>query len=737
MTVTVGVGCDIARQEGGAGQTVLMTRADDAAATPTVDPADDPYGWLEEISGDRPMAWVAERNATTVAALGSSPEFDRTRTELLEVLDSDTRIPYVVRRGEYLYNFWRDEAHPRGLWRRTTLAGYRGDEPDWQVLLDLDALGEAEGESWVWGGAKVRRPDLTRALVMLSRGGSDAQVTREFDLTTGEFVPDGFTLPEAKSDVSWIDPDTLFVATDFGPGSMTTSGYPRLAKQWRRGTPLESATLVYEGAADDMFIDAYHDPTEGYERDFVSRRIDFWTEELYHRTPDGELVLVDIPPDAQADVHREWLLVETRSPWTVDGTTYPAGALLAARFDAYQAGDRTMTVLFEPTERVFLTAHSWTRNHLILNLLDDVSSRLEVLTPTGSGEWHREQLAGAPEHCTVDILDTEPDLDDEYWLGVAGFLNPPALLRGVAGSTGSTGSTSTAGSTGSVGSAGAGPVAAPAETIKEQPAFFDHAGLVVEQHFATSADGTRVPYFQVGPADPAPAGGRPTLLTGYGGYEIPMLPAYSGMFGRAWLSRGGVYVLANIRGGGEYGPRWHQAALRENRKLAFQDFAAVAQDLIDRGVTSSARLGIEGGSNGGLLMGNMLTGWPELFGAVLIHVPLSDMRRYHRLLAGASWVAEYGDPDDPADWAFLRTYSPYHNVSKDRPYPPVLITTSTKDDRVHPAHARKLAARLEELGQPVSYYENVEGGHAGAADNEQTAFMRALGFRFLWEHLGS
>ncbi len=678
-----------------------------------IDEGDDPYRWLEELDAEPAAAWVRERNAATVAALTGDDAFVEVQAEIRQVLDADDRIPYPGWRGDgYYYDYWRDAAHPRGLWRRTTPAEYRRPEPAWDVLLDLDALAAAEDENWVWDGVTVLRPGHRRCLVSLSRGGKDAVVVREYDLDTRGFVPDGFTLAEAKSDVTWIDADRIYVGTDLGPGSLTVSGYPRVVRRWRRGTPVSEAEIVYEGQAGDVSAYASHDPTPGYERDFVGRSLDFYRTRSFLLTPDGDKVPVPVPEDAQWDVHRQWLLVRLRTPWEVAGVTHPAGALLATRFDDFLAGGRDLTVLFEPDERTALSYHVWTRHHLILATLVDVRRRLEVLTPDGPGDsggsgWRRTPLAGVSADDDTWIVDTDPDLGDDYLIASTGYLRPATLRLGRIGG--------------------------PVETLKREPAYFDATGLTVRQFFATSADGTRVPYSVVG--DPTASAG-PTLLTGYGGYEISLTPHYDGVLGRGWLARGGTYVVANIRGGGEYGPRWHRAALRENRPRAYEDFAAVATDLVTRGITTPGQLGIEGGSNGGLLMGAMLTRYPALVGAVVAHVPLLDMRRYHLLLAGASWTAEYGDPDDPADWAFLRGYSPYHNVRPGVTYPPVLFVTSTRDDRVHPAHARKMAALLGEYGYDVSYYENVEGGHGAASNNEQRAFLSALTVRFLWRRLG-
>jgi prolyl oligopeptidase len=679
--------------------------------TSSEDPLDDPYLWLEEVTGDEPLAWVRARNAETLADLAASERFAELREEIREVLDARDRIPYIRRRGELFYNFWQDAEHPRGLWRRTTLESYRDGKPAWEVLLDIDALGAAEGENWVWAGAVVHKPEYVRALVQLSRGGADATVVREFDLRTRKFVPaeeTAFVLPEAKSRLSWIDADSIYVGTDTGPGSMTTSGYPRLIRQWRRGTPVTEAPVVFEAAHTDVSAFAWHDATEGFERDFVGCSPDFHTTREYLRRPDGGLELIDVPADARTDIHREWLLVRPRSPWTLGSTTYPEGALLAFGFEDYLAGGRTPTVLFTPTSSRSLSYHAWTRHHLILVVLSDVATSVEVLSPKEN--WTSVPLPGGLELGSTEVVGVDPDHSDEYLLDVSGYTQPSALLRGeVAG-------------------------AEPVETLRQAPAFFDATGMRTRQFFAVSDDGTRIPYFVVGPDTGRPG---PALMTGYGGFEIALTPRYSGIVGRGWLARGGSYVVANIRGGGEYGPAWHTAALGEHRHRAYEDFAAVARDLVERGITTARRLAVHGGSNGGLLMGVMLTRYPSLFGAIVIQVPLLDMRRYHLLLAGASWMAEYGDPDSPRDWAWISRYSPYQNLRRDVSLPPVLVTTSTRDDRVHPGHARKMVARMREYGYQVRYYENIEGGHGGAADNAQRAFQWALVHEFCWRHVGA
>lgn len=706
-------------------------------ATPLDPTAPDPFAWLEEVDGATALDWVRERNAHSAAALGG-PAFAETERAVREVLDSDDKIPHVSKVGEHYYNFWQDAEHQRGLWRRTTLDSYRTDDPEWETVLDLDALAVQEGESWVWHGASVLRPTPEQlaageprrhALVDLSPGGSDSDVTREFDLVTKQFVPEsegGFVRAQAKGGLSWVDADTVYVYTDFGAGTLTPSGYPRQVKRWRRGTPLAEATLVYEGTEQDMYISASRSHTPGFERDLVHRALRFYANETYLATdvgtPDQTLTKIDVPDSANVGLHREWMLVRLRDDWTLGGTTYRAGSLLAASFDDFMAGSRDLTVLFEPTPTTSLAGITWTRNHLVVNVLDDVKNLLHVLTPpavaTPGGGWTRSELPVGGELLTVGVGAVDVVDSDDVWVVTTGYLTPSTLARTAV--------------------VGPGGTAEAPEVLKSAPSYFESAGLEVRQQFTESDDGTRVPYFVVGRSElvSGETGPAPTLLWGYGGFEHAILPGYSGTVGRAWLERGGVYAVANIRGGGEYGPAWHQAALKADRHRAYEDFAAVARDLVARGITSPARLGMEGRSNGGLLAGNMLTQYPDLFGAIIVGVPLLDMKRYSHLLAGASWMAEYGDPDT-SDWEFVRTFSPYHLFDAARDYPPVLFTTSTKDDRVHPGHARKMAALMLAAGKDVKYYENIEGGHGGAADNAQAAYMAATHWTFLWNHLSA
>ncbi|AQA25582.1 prolyl oligopeptidase, N-terminal beta-propeller domain protein [Rhodococcus sp. MTM3W5.2] len=519
----------------------------------------DPYLWLEDVTAEPALDWVRERNGRTTGEFTENAGFEDLQTRIRAVFDTDARIPYVRLRGEYLYNFWRDSEHVRGLWRRTTMDEYRTDAPNWDVLVDVDELAERDGENWVWSGAQVLRPGQERALVSLSRGGADATVTREFDLERRCFVEPsdgGFFLPEAKTDIGWIDVDRVYVGTDLGPGSLTDSGYPRIAKRWTRGTDIAEAVTVFEGEQTDVAVSAWYDRTPGFERSFVDQSIDFYNSRRFQLMDDGSLVRIETPEDASVSVHREWLLIRTRSAWSVAGHEYQAGTLLAARYEDYLAGSRDLTVLFAPDAHTSLEQYVWTRNHLLLVTLSDVQTRLRVRTP-GPGGWTDVPLEGVSELTTTDVLDVDPVEGDEFFLNSSGYLTPATLLHGTVGEQ--------------------------IEVLKQSPSFFDADSLAVTQHFAVSEDGTRIPYFVVRGKDAAPG---PTLLYGYGGFENSMTPSYSGATGLAWLERGGTYVVANIRGGGEYGPEWHTQALKAGRHKVFEDFAAVARDLVERGITT-------------------------------------------------------------------------------------------------------------------------------------------------------
>lgn len=669
---------------------------------------EDPYLWLEDVSGEKAIAWVREQNAKSQKLLEAEPLFSAIRDKTLEVVNSRARIPAVAKRGAFYYNFWQDEKNIRGVWRRTTMAEYKKVEPKWEAVLDLDQLAKNEKENWVWKGSNCLYPNYERCLINLSRGGADANVVREFDVLAKSFVVGGFELKESKGSASWADRDTLLVQTDFGSGSMTKSGYPRATKEWKRGTLIQNAILIYEGQDADISVSAFQVEQKGYKkRQFVRRATTIFTSEIYLRE-NTKLTKLDLPSDATATYGRGMLWVRLKSNWTVSGKTYAQGALIATDFERFMKGERNFDVLFEPNERKSLAGWTLTKNYLILNELDNVKNRLYEVQ-NKNGKWTRRTIV-LPGLGTVGVSAIDADESDDYFLTLTDYLTPSTLFLAKAGSE-------------------------SREVLKSLPAFFDATPYKVEQFETTSKDGERIPYFLVMNKNTKFDGKNPALLYGYGGFEVSQLPGYSATVGNAWLNNGGVYAVANIRGGGEFGPRWHQAGLKANRQKVFDDFIAVAEDLIARKITAPRHLAISGGSNGGLLVGAVAVQRPDLFRAVLCTVPLLDMKRYHKLLAGASWVAEYGNPDDPAEWEFISKYSPYQNVKIGVSYPKFLFVTSTRDDRVHPGHARKMMARMMEQGHDVLYYENIEGGHAASANNAQLAYRVALQYSFLLKEL--
>ncbi len=663
----------------------------------------DPYIWLEEVEGREALNWVKARNASTLDVLTGTDSYREAFESSLEIMNSDDRIAAPTLRGDYIYNFWQDAGNPRGVWRRTGKDLYLADQPEWEVLLDIDALSEAEDVPWVYRGASGLAPDYNRYIVMLSRGGADAVEMREWDIRTHSFIDDGFFLPEAKGGVSWLNDSTLLVSTDFGEGTMTSSGYARQVRKWQRGTPISEARLLYEGAYEDVSASASVINTEEGRYAFIYRSIDFYNRHVYYLDGDTPIRL-EIPTDASiSGLHKKQLIVEIKSDWYVDDLILRQASLVSIDLESLLEGRFVVSLIYEPGQRNSISRVTTTKNHLLVSKLNNIVSVLYRYTFTGY-EW-TEQRVDAPGMGTIRMGSAERYSDD-FFFYYQNFLTPSSLFF------------------------------ASAETletrlIQSAPAFFDNEGFEVWQHEAISADGTRVPYFVVGRRDMPLDGSNPTLLYAYGGFEVSQLPSYSALRGTSWLDSGGVYVLANIRGGGEFGPQWHQAGLKANRQRVFDDFHAVAEDLIERGITSGRRLGIQGGSNGGLLVGVAFTQRPDLYGAVVCQVPLLDMQRYHKLLAGASWIGEYGNPDIPEEWAYIREYSPYHNLRQRQDYPKVLFTTSTRDDRVHPGHARKMAAKMMDMGYPVFYWENMEGGHAGASTNEQRAKSFALTYSYL------
>jgi prolyl oligopeptidase len=666
----------------------------------------DPYLWLEEIEGEKSLSWVKGRNEASLAVLKAQPIFEETYEKALEIMNSNGRIAYPEILGKYIYNFWEDEKNERGIWRRTTLDEYLKPSLQWEILLDIDKLCEEEGEKWVYKGCAGLYPDYTCYIVYLSRGGSDATVAREFDANSKEFVKGGFYLPESKGSISWKDRDTVYVQTDFGEGSLTESGYPRITKIWKRGTPLSAAKTIFEGETTDVSVDCYVINTPERQYDVIYRGITFYTSHTYV-IEDGGPLKIDIPDDADfGGFFKNQLLVRLKSDWKTGEQAYKQGSLISIDYDKYLQGDRKISIIAEPNERSNVVGHSSTKNLLFVDMLINVRTELYKYRLQNGG-WQKEKVK-APGLGTFYAVSPD-EQSDQYFLNYEDFLTPSSLYY----------------------------VSDEQERLKAKnlPAFFDSSRLEVKQLEAVSKDGTLIPYFLVQSKGMKMDGSNPTLLYGYGGFESPVLPYYVSILGAAWLEKGGVYALANIRGGGEFGPKWHQSALKENRQRCFDDFIAVAEDLIKHNITSRRHLGIMGGSNGGLLVGAVFTQRPELFNAVVCQVPVLDMKRYNKLLAGASWMAEYGNPDMPEEWAYIRKYSPYHNVSPDKKYPQVFFYTSTKDDRVHPGHARKMVAKMEDMGHKVYYYENTEGGHAAAVTNRQRALKEALTYTYLWMQL--
>lgn len=694
-----------------------------AMAAETSAVADDPYLYLEDVDGAKSTAWVEARNAVSKKELQGDAGYDPLYQRLLGILDSNQRIPAVQKVGDWYYNFWRDAEHVRGIMRRTTLDEYRKPAPAWETVIDVDALAAADQENWVWKGWTCRYPDYARCIVYLSRGGGDATVSREFDLPKRTFVAPadgGFYLPEAKGSLSWIDADHVFVRTDFGPDTLTDSGYPRIVKRWTRGTPLSAAEEILAGQKTDISIEAsqrhLHIGDTVVNRALIRRGLTFYTSETFYlTTKDGrdQLVKLDLPEDVEVSLWRDQLLVTLRKDWPAGsrGTTtaYGAGAMLAIDFTRFLAGARDFTMLYTPGPRKSLGQSAGTLNHLLINEMFEVQNHVAEWT-LRDGRWASRPV-DLPRDGTIGLGAVDSDASDDYFVSLSNALQPTTLALASVGSD-------------------------QREALKALPSFFDASGMTVDQREAISADGTRVPYVVVMPKGYQPDGRAPTILYGYGGFEISLLPrAYSAGSGAAWIERGGVYVVAGIRGGGEFGAEWHNAALKVNHQRAFDDFIAVAQDLIKQRITSPAHLGIMGGSNGGLLVGAVAMQRPDLFKAVVCQVPLLDMRRYNKLLAGASWMGEYGNPDIAEEWAYISKYSPYQNVFADKKYPRFLFTTSTRDDRVHPGHARKMAAKMLEQKHDLLYYENTEGGHAGAANNIQQARMQALEFTFMGREL--
>lgn len=670
------------------------------------DSVDDPYIWLEDVHGAKPLAWVAEQNERTRAVLKADPRYQPDHDAVLKVLDATDRIPTGAVVKNYVFNFWQDAANPKGVWRRTTVADYNTPSPHWEMLLDVDKLAADEHENWIWEGATCT-PELDRCLLQLSRDGGDAHVVREFDLKNKTFLKDGFTVPNAKSTVDYVDENTIIVATDFGPGTMTKSGYPRVAKLWHRGESLDAAKTLLEGKPEDIAVQSLVLNGTGVHYPLAVRSPSFFDNEYFHILPGGSLAKLPLPLFSDMKgITGDHMILTVRKDWTVGGHTYGQGSLLAIRVASLDKPDALdIQTLYAPGPRSSVETVGTGRDAVYASIFDNVTGSIHAFR-FKDGKWSDTKLDLPPSGAT-DIISTN-DFGPEAYFSFQSYLKPTTLYFDGGNDK-------------------------PTE-IKALPARFDSSGLVTEQFEATSDDGTKIPYFVTRPKNLS--GPAPTILYGYGGFQISMTPAYSANYGMLWLTRGGIFVVANIRGGGEFGPGWHEAALKENHHKAFQDFAAVGRDLVKRGLTTPKQLGIMGGSNGGLLVSATMVAYPDLFGAVVCQVPLIDMIRFTQIGAGQSWADEYGDPADPAARAWIMKYSPYQNAKAGVKYPPILFTTATSDDRVTPVHARKMAARMEAMGDDVLFFENTDGGHSAGANHQQAAEMWALSFVYLKQKLG-
>ncbi|WP_432411182.1 prolyl oligopeptidase family serine peptidase [Rasiella sp. SM2506] len=673
----------------------------------TIQAQEDNYLWLEEVDGKKSLEFVAEQNKATLAELGTAEAYQSMYDKSLAIYNSSEKIAYPTIHGDFAYNFWQDEDHIRGIWRRSSLESFISGNPIWETLLDIDALSKKDDKKWVYKGSTGLYPDYNRFLVQLSDGGGDAVLIKEFDVQKKQFIENGFSIEDTKGGAEYIDENTLIVASDFGEGTLTTSGYPRQVKLWKRGTLLEDAQLIHEGETTDVgnwgFV--FRDGSQAYT--MIVHGITFFTNRVlvWHN---NKAIALDIPNDAMpAGILNNQMILQLKSDWSVNSKTYKTGSVISLNFKELLKGTKEIQLIIEPDEFSSISQLATTKNKLLISLLTDVTSQLHLYSFENK-KWSSEKV-NAPDFGSIYIAGTN-NLTDQYFFEFTNFTTPTTLYYADAGKN-------------------------TFEIYKSLPAYFDANTYEIQQHKAKSKDGTMVPYFMVGAKGMNYDGSNPTLMYAYGGFEASQSPFYASTFGVSWLDKGGVFVLANIRGGGEYGPKWHQDGMKEKRQNVFDDLYAVTEDLITRKISSPKHLGVMGGSNGGLLVGVAFTQRPDLYNAVVCQVPLLDMQRYNKLLAGASWMGEFGNPDIPEEWAYIKKYSPYHNLKEGMEYPEVFFTTSTRDDRVHPGHARKMVAKMNDMGYKTYYYENTEGGHAGSSTNEQRAKSHALTFSYLLKKL--
>ncbi len=678
--------------------------------------ATDKYLWLEDIHSDKSMQWVKQTNAKTDKALTQDPLYHELYQQALKVLNNNSRLPVIEQRGKWLYNFWQDEKHPRGIYRRTTLKQFKKKNTKWQTMLDMDNYSQKHGKNYDFHGINCLSAKAKHCLVMLSPGGSDAVVVREYNLAKKKFIKQGFTVDLAKTRIAWIDKNHVYIASDFGKDSMTDSGYPRIIKIWQRGEQLAQAQTIFKGSKQSVSVNAYRMTTKNKEKiDIINENTSFWENKSYQLKA-GKLTPLNIPSSANvAGNYHDKFVISLKKDWNIADKKFVQGEIILADLEFLSTGKGVIESVIKPTNKAIVENILVSKNGLFITVLEDVKSRLYRYQQKKDHSWQIKAVK-FPDNGSIKIVSLD-DKSGNLFATYESFITPPTLYLA---------------STKSLKN----------KRIKQQVATFDGSKMQVKQFFATSKDGTKVPYFVVMLKHTSFNGTNPTHIFSYGGFRNSLLPSYSGSYealsgayGKLWLERGGVFVLANIRGGGEYGPAWHQAALHENRPKAYEDFEAVARDLFAKKITSAQHLGIEGRSNGGLLVTATMTRHPELYNAVVCGAPLIDMKRYNKLLAGASWMGEYGNPDIPAQWDYIKTYSPYQKLEQNRKYPAIFFYTSTQDDRVHPGHARKMAAKMLEYGNEVYYFENTEGGHHGFSTNEQLAHRLALSYTHLWRHL--
>ena len=675
----------------------------------------DKYLWLENVDGEKSMQWVKETNHKTQDKLANSKLYKELYQQALSVLNGKSRLPVVSQKGKWLYNFWQDANHPRGIYRKTTLKQFKKKSPKWHTVLDMDAYSKKHHQNYDYHGMTCLPPKGNACLVYLSPGGSDAIEVREFDLKKGQFIKNGFEVPLAKTRISWIDKNTVYIGTDFGKDSMTNSGYPRLIKKWERGTPLNKAQLIYQGKANSMSASAFKVTTDNKELEIITETTSFWESQKYVINQ-GKITKLNIPDTASfAGSYKDKMLISLKQDWDTNNKQFIQGEIVLVDFDFLTTGKGSIQSVIKPTVKSIVESINVSKNGLLVTILEDAKAKLYLYKQLKDHSWDITEIP-FPANGALNISNID-DKTGDFFVQYESFITPPSLYYIKAKTL-------------------------KPELVKQQDPSFDGSLFKVKQYFTQSKDGTRIPYFVVMNKNTQFNGKNPTHIFSYGGFRNSLTPSYSGSYealsgayGKLWLERGGVFVLANIRGGGEYGPAWHAAALLKNRHKSFEDFEAVAQDLVSKKITSPKHLGIEGRSNGGLLVTAALTRNPKLYGAVICGAPLIDMKRYNKLLAGASWMGEYGNPDEPDMWDYIKTYSPYQNVHINTEYPPIFFYTSTRDDRVHPGHARKMAAKMLDFGNEVDYYENIEGGHYGFSTNEQLAHRLALSYTHLWNHL--